>query len=314
MESMGDNRGWMMGLGNAMMDLPGHMLAGVVVLFVLAVALAVIIVRLMQHPAERPRYPLLSDQPVAEEPSSPVAPEPLHSTHAGDAEQIERYVFVIPDISGYTELVRPSRFSISHAHRIVRALITALMEAFAPPFEAARIEGDAVLFHATAEKMAYDPKAFSDVVMRGFKSFDSRLQELINRNACPCEACARLANLDLKIVIHCGDAIRYRMGSLEDFTGQPLVVVHQLLKNNLGKRRYVLATESAIEAWPQPLGTASTVHEMAEHALASGERRCHVFDAPSRDIETSGTAPITEKVSDFSGKLAASMRAGLRRA
>ncbi len=285
------------------------MLVGAVVLLALLILIVVLVVRLMQHPVDRPRYPIVSDYP-APIPSDHAAFEEQH----GDSERVERFVFLIPDISGYTELVHPSRFSISHAHHIMRSLIDALMDAFIPPFEAARIEGDAVLFHVPAERIGENAERFSQAIERGFLLFDSRLEKLIRQNACPCAACAQLAKLDLKVVIHCGEAIRYRVGPLEDFTGEPLVVVHQLLKNDLGRKRYVLATESAVATWSEPLRTGSIVHELPEGALASGERRCHVFEAPSRNVEIALSAGLSGKASDFGIKVAAAVREGFRKA
>ena len=51
-----------------------------------------------------------------------------------------------------------------------------------------------------------------------------------------CTACPRVANLDLKVVIHRGPAVRQSVGSGSDLLGPAVTVAHRLLKNTVRDR------------------------------------------------------------------------------
>jgi hypothetical protein len=221
----------------------------------------------------------------------------------------EDYLFVIPDISGYTQLVAPSHFSITHAHHIIHDLLDAMIKA-AAPFTPARIEGDAVLLYAKAADVAATPQAYSDAVSALFNAFDRQLARLRAENACPCAACERIDYLDLKIVAHRGPAVRFKIGAMEDFTGQALVEIHRLLKNDLGRKRYLLASDQAVALWPNPQPGPAVARP--QHYPDIGDMPCQVFEAPQPNT---AAAPIklTGKLRDLRRKTTATLRAGVKR-
>ena len=55
---------------------------------------------------------------------------------------------IIPDISGYTQFMQLSHFSLAHAQYAVSALLESVIEAGERSLAIAKVEGDAVLFYA----------------------------------------------------------------------------------------------------------------------------------------------------------------------
>lgn len=288
-------------------DASAHMLIfwGGLALFVGAVlVLALLALTAALRPAHRPAPQAATA--LAARPPAPRPPPHVGPWRDGIEGPPDDYVFLIPDISGYTQLVRPSRFSIAHAHHIVHDLLDALIEASAP-FTPARIEGDAVLLYVEAEVLAADPERYSAAVVRLFDAFDRRLGELRAENSCPCAACARIDALDLKMIAHRGEAVRFRIGSMEDFTGEVLVEAHRLLKNDVGRPRYLLASEAALAVWPHPAPGAGAARPQSYPDV--GEIPARLFEAPAPTRNPGRPAGGVRKLLDLQRKVRAAVKA-----
>lgn len=164
----------------------------------------------------------------------------------------ERDTFiVIPDISGYTRYMRLSRFSADHAQYLVAELLQALIEAARPVLRATRIEGDAVVLHAISARD--DPRRGVSGAQLGLtilgilNAFYQKRAELKRDNACPCEACRHIDDLEVKVIVHRGPVVHYRLKALEDLSGIAVIVAHRLLKNTVDLDRYILLSEAAAE-------------------------------------------------------------------
>ena len=64
-----------------------------------------------------------------------------------------------------------------------------------------------------------------------------------------CTACPVVDSLDLKIVLHRGQAVRQTVGANAELIGPAVIVAHRLLKNSiqprLGYRAYMFVTDAA---------------------------------------------------------------------
>ena len=64
-----------------------------------------------------------------------------------------------------------------------------------------------------------------------------------------CTACPAVANLDLKVVLHRGQAVRQTVASGSDLLGPAVTVAHRLLKNTIRdrirRRPYLFVTDAA---------------------------------------------------------------------
>lgn len=218
-------------------------------------------------------------------------------------------VLVMPDISGYTRFLTLTRFAQGHAEHIVSELLQALIEGAEPELIAAKVEGDAVLFHAPmAGPDRRDPAAVARALQRLFAAFYRRRAELQASNLCRCAACTHLDDLDLKAVVHRGPVSAYRLGSFTELAGMPVVVVHRLLKNTVGRPRYVLVTEDAADVVP-PFGRGP--EPLRQVCEGVGEIVCRVYGfepddaAPAADRAAADRRPLTDQL----GKIGANLRA-----
>lgn len=221
----------------------------------------------------------------------------------------ERDTFVvIPDISGYTRFMQLTRFAAGHAQYVVAQLLDAIMNAAQPPLSPTRVEGDSVMFFAISEradpeKGASGPKvaaAVHDMVT----AFYRKRSQLLASNLCPCEACKHITELDLKVVVHRGNILRYRLRGLEDLSGMAVIEAHRLLKNTVGRDRYVLVSEAAAEHVRLPwTRTPEQHHEIYEGV---GEVRCDLY---LMEEEVVPVSEITKSpLRDLTGKLASNMQ------
>ncbi|MEI4872624.1 DUF2652 domain-containing protein, partial [Klebsiella pneumoniae] len=78
--------------------------------------------------------------------------------------------------------------------------------------------------------------------------FRRRLRDVGQATSCRCQACVRIPDLDLKFVVHAGQAVRQRIGRQETLAGPDVIAVHRLLKNSvaevLGHRGYAFFSDA----------------------------------------------------------------------
>ena len=168
----------------------------------------------------------------------------------------DRYL-LLADISGYTafmadvERAHGVDFSagIPAGFAVLGELLDGVIEGLRPDFEVAKLEGDAVFAVALAASL----DGRGDAVLAGLKgvyeAFRARREQARNARDHVCTACPVVASLDLKMVLHRGQAVRQTVGSQTDLLGPAVNVVHRLLKNSvqarLGYRPYLFLTDAA---------------------------------------------------------------------
>jgi class 3 adenylate cyclase len=175
----------------------------------------------------------------------------------GDA--IERYLALI-DISGYTsflagvEETHGQDFSagLPAGYQVLGELIQVVIDGLAPHFELVKVEGDAVFGSAPADRLDGRGESVSRQLGDLYRAFLARRDVLaVTARDDKCTACFAVANLDLKVVIHRGLAVRQTMGGSADLVGPAVNVAHRLLKNTvrarIGARPYVLLSQPAAE-------------------------------------------------------------------
>ena len=90
-----------------------------------------------------------------------------------------------------------------------------------------------------------------------------------------------MQSLDVKFVVHHGEFIRQKMSGREELAGRDVILVHRLLKNEVGKtfgpRAYALYSDACVQA----MGIDPAAQGLKEHAEAIehiGETRCWMSD------------------------------------
>src|SRR5579863_970361 len=189
----------------------------------------------------------------------------------------ESACFAIADISGYTHFV--SGVELEHAQDIIADIMDTLVRALRPPFRLAKFEGDAAFVYALADKV--DGSVVQDSIEQAYFAFRKRLRNIKQANSCECQACSRMQSLDVKFVVHHGQFIRQKMSGREELAGRDVILVHRLLKNDVGKafgpHAYALYSDACVRAMAiDPVAQGLFAHtEAIEHI---GDAVCWVFD------------------------------------
>ncbi len=209
--------------------------------------------------------------------------------------------FLIADISGYTGYL--ADVELDHAQDILADLIGAVVSALRPNFRLAKLEGDAAFTYMLAERV--DGSMLLDTIERCYFGFRRRRRDVRQATSCECHACSRIPDLDLKFVVHQGEAIIQKVAGRQELLGSDVVVVHRLLKNDIVERTgieaYAFFSQASIDATdidPEALGMrphAETYDRIGEvpgwiHDLDQRwqveEDRARVFVTPDESILT----------------------------
>ena len=171
----------------------------------------------------------------------------------------DRYL-LLADISGYTAFMAGIErdhgvdfgAGIPAGFAVLGELLGSVIEGVQPAFEVAKLEGDAVF--AIAPVATLDGQGES--VLRRFEALYAAFRarrDVQARSATDhlCTACPVVATLDLKMVLHRGQAVRQMVGTQTEILGPAVNIAHRLLKNSiqarLGYGPYVFLTDPAAD-------------------------------------------------------------------
>jgi hypothetical protein len=160
--------------------------------------------------------------------------------------RFEPTLLAILDISGYTAFIRQRATTLVHAEEIITELLEASLDGAEAPLRLNKLEGDAALLWV---EPGDDPGTRAQAVLArieaAFGAFDERRTALAGaRSHCHCGACANIGALSLKALLHYGDIAHKRVRGLHELAGEPVILIHRLLKNGVGAPRYVLMTDA----------------------------------------------------------------------
>lgn len=205
--------------------------------------------------------------------------------------------FLIADISGYTGYL--ADVELDHAQDILADLVGAVVSALRPDFRLAKLEGDAAFTFATTERI--DGSMLLDTIERCYFGFRRRRRDVHQATSCECNACSRIPDLDLKFVVHHGEAIHQKVAGRQELLGSDVIVVHRLLKNDvvekLGINAYALISQKCIDVSdidPAALG----MREHTETYDRIGDVRAWVHDLDGRWREEEARARVRVDADD----------------
>jgi len=128
-------------------------------------------------------------------------------------------------------------------------LLQIIVERFRPLLTISKLEGDAV-FAYTPEANLPRGELLLDLLESTYVAFRDRQMGIERRTTCECNACRRIPDLDLKVLIHYGDYLRQDVGGIAELLGSDVNLAHRLLKNHVseatGWRAYMLFTEQSL--------------------------------------------------------------------
>lgn len=97
-----------------------------------------------------------------------------------------------------------------------------------------------------------DGSMLLDTIERCYFGFRRRRRDVRQATSCECNACVRIPDLDLKFVVHHGQAIIQKVAGRQELLGSDVIVVHRLLKNNVVEQleinAYALISQACIDA------------------------------------------------------------------
>ena len=214
------------------------------------------------------------------------------SPAGADAPAGERYL-LLADISGYTgfmagvEREHGLDFSggIPAGYSVLGALLDTIIAGAEPDLAVVKLEGDAVFAAAPATGLDGQGDRVLEKLRTMYRAFIESRTRAIPSSDHVCTACPAVAQLDLKVVLHRGYAVRQTVGSGSDLLGPAVTVAHRLLKNTIrariGFRPYLFLTDAAATA----LG-------LTQVGLAHGEEYPDAGRIQGRIVELAG--PVHE--------------------
>ncbi|MCE3001097.1 MAG: DUF2652 domain-containing protein [Xanthomonadaceae bacterium] len=158
--------------------------------------------------------------------------------------RFEPTLLAILDIGGYTRFIRQRATTLPHAEEIITALLEAVIDGAELPLQLNKLEGDAALLWADA---GLTPRAAAASALRrieaAFAAFDQRRAAIAQeRSHCQCGACANIGALEIKALLHFGEVAHKQVRGLHELAGEPVILLHRLLKNAVSAPRYILLT------------------------------------------------------------------------
>ena len=203
--------------------------------------------------------------------------------------------FAIADISGYTRFV--SGVELDHAQDIIADIMDTLVRHCVRRSASPNSK-------ATRRSSTRSPKRSTGrSCKQAYFAFRKRLRNIEQANSCECQACSRMQSLDVKFVVHHGEFIRQKMSGREELAGRDVILVHRLLKNDVGKtfgrHAYALYSDACVRA----MGIDAAAQGLVEHAEAIehiGETKCWVSDLEQAwTLENEARRSVVERDNAF---------------
>lgn len=152
----------------------------------------------------------------------------------------------IPDISGFTELVRST--DLATGKIITQELLSTLIRHNTLKMKIAEIEGDAVFFFKWKAIPGADQLYEQFETMKS--AFDRKSRELQNRYGLDLD-------LHLKAIAHYGEMTAFSIRGFHKLYGEVVVEAHRLLKNSIPGRSYLLITDELMTLSEQAIRNSS---------------------------------------------------------
>ncbi len=205
-------------------------------------------------------------------------------------------MLIITDIGGYTRYMTANAKTLAHGQTIITELIQTIAHEIALPLEIAKLEGDAVFLYCRRSVDAMKWLEMSAEISRKlvgfFELFQTKLHELTQSTHCTCNACAHIDRLQLKIVVHSGEALFHRVLHFNELAGVDVIIVHRLLKNSIRAGQYLLLTEAAMRELPFPAELHFKLNTESYPEIGILKTAYHNFDVAA----PAGTAQKPEAV------------------
>ncbi len=195
----------------------------------------------------------------------------------------EQGYLILADISGYTSYL--AGVELTHARDVLTELLELIVEHFKPTLTIAKLEGDAVFGYTSKANVERD-ETLLEILDSTYLAFRDRIESILRRTTCECNACRSIPNLDLKFVLHYGEYLLQNVSGIPELVGSDINLVHRLLKNTVsaetGWHAYVLMTEAGCAQLNVHL---DNLHEQVEGYEHLGDVRTFSYNLHARHKE-----------------------------
>jgi len=161
---------------------------------------------------------------------------------------MSKSLLFIPDISGFTNFVQTTE--VEHSQHVIAELLEILIASNTQNLQLAEVEGDALFFYK--ENSIPSQEKLLAQIETMYTAFYGHLRLLQKNRVCPCNACAMAPQLELKIVIHCGELQSLNVQGKKKPFGQAVIETHRLLKNDIKSDNYVIISNELTEVIMMP--------------------------------------------------------------
>ena len=131
-------------------------------------------------------------------------------------------------------------------------LLDAIVEKLVPPFELAKLEGDAVFAYAEDSTLDLRGDAVKACLRGCHASFRRHLKRTEEAFTCTCDACVSVATLELRLVLHHGSYVAQTIAGNMELLGPDVTAAHLMLKDDV-VARCSRRRRSAIRKSPAPM-------------------------------------------------------------
>jgi hypothetical protein len=212
-----------------------------------------------------------------------------------------RGALVLADISGYTRYL--AGVELEHSQDVLADLLGVVASELEGIGGITKFEGDAVFVCDPGG--ATGAEALLDSLDAAYFSFARRRRTIDVRSTCTCQACARIPDLDLKLIAHHGRFAEQAISGRPEVVGADVIIAHRLLKNDVEQSTGIRAFALITDACRAALGIDQVKLELIPHTERYddvGEVSGWVRDLGARWADAAGRdeVKITAEEADFS--------------
>jgi len=172
---------------------------------------------------------------------------------------------VIGDVTGFTAYF--AQTELEHSQEVLAELLELILDHFQPVLRLAKLEGDAVFAHAPAERVTRG-ELLIEILESTYVAFRDKVNQIVYRTTCECNACRAIPMLDLKFMLHYGSYVQQDVMGSHELVGSDVNLLHRLTKNHVaeetGWKAYALFTMAALNQMqiePEDMHTQSEEYE-----------------------------------------------------
>jgi class 3 adenylate cyclase len=221
---------------------------------------------------------------------------------------VRRGILVLADITGYTRYL--TGVELEHSRDALADLLGIVAGELSAIGGITKFEGDAVFVCDPSETTDADTLLAS--LDASYFAFARRRRTIEVRTTCTCEACARIPDLDLKLIAHHGSFAEQRIGGSSEVVGADVIVAHRLLKNHVaettGVPAFALITDACCGALgidPEAMRLIPHTEQFADVGAVPG----WVRDLGARWAEAAGRDQVRISAEDADFSFSRSFRA-----